>query len=497
MLEKDHTLSSLSQIEYKKQISLLREKLYNEQQLFRNKKASPLLLIIGGFDEADSIETANTITSCMNPRGLSTYDFEENNTAESERPEFWKYWQRLPAKGEIGIYLGAWYNRPLSELAYRKVDPATYERYLSRIRSLEKQLTEDGALIIKLWILISKGEQQNRLDMLKANPLTRSRVNEKEETQARHYDQFKTSSDQLLEKTNYSYAKWHVIESDNARPRMIKAAQTFQDLLHSHQDKKPLLKKKLLSIASQKNNSTHVINMTLDLGKKLEKNAYKKKLEKYRGRLHKLSIETIKKGISAVLVFEGVDAAGKGGAIRRLLVALDAHRYRVVPIAKPTEEEKRYHYLWRFWQHLPRKGMTTIFDRSWYGRVLVEKVEGFATTEEWNRAYSEINDFEEQLLENNTAVIKFLIQISKDEQLKRFRIRQNTPHKEWKITEEDWRNREKWEQYEEATEKMILQTSTDVAPWTIVEGNDKRFARIKVIKTVCRQLEQTINRVTI
>jgi polyphosphate:AMP phosphotransferase len=497
MVEKDYTLSSLSRIEYKKQISLLREKLYNEQQLFRNKKASPLLLIIGGFDGAGKHETANTITSWMDPRGLSTYDFEENNTAELERPEFWKYWQTLPAKGEIGIYLGAWYNRPLSDLAYRKVDPVTYKRYLSRIKSLEKQLTEDGALIIKLWISISKGEQQNRLHMLKTNPLTRWRITEAEETQAQHYDQFKISSDQLLEKTNYSYAKWHVIEGDNARPRMITAAQTFQDLLHSHQHKKPLLKKKLLSIASQKNNSAYATNMTLDLGKQLEKNAYKDKLEKYRGRLHKLSIETIKKGISAVLVFEGVDAAGKGGAIRRLLVALDAHRYRVVPIAKPTEEEKRYHYLWRFWQQVPTKGMITIFDRSWYGRVLVEKVEGFATTEEWNRAYSEINDFEEQLLENNTAVIKFWIQISKDEQLKRFRARQNTPHKEWKINEEDWRNREKWEQYEEAAEKMILQTSTDVAPWTIVEGNDKRFARIKVIKTVCNQLEQTINRVTI
>ena len=237
--------------------------------------------------------------------------------------------------------------------------------------------------------------------------------------------------------------------------------------------------------------------MALDLGIRLGKNRYKNKLEKYRGRLHKLSIETIKKRIGVVLVFEGVDAAGKGGAIRRLIVALDAHRYRVIPIAKPTEEEKRYHYLWRFWQHVPTKGMTTIFDRSWYGRVLVERVEGFATTEEWNRAYSEINDFEEQLIENNTTVIKFWIQISKDEQLKRFRARQNTPHKEWKITEEDWRNREKWEQYEEAAEKMILQTSTDIAPWTIVDGNDKRFARVKVIKTVCHQLEQTINRVTI
>ncbi|MEE3234981.1 MAG: polyphosphate:AMP phosphotransferase [Candidatus Latescibacterota bacterium] len=484
-------LPSLSRTEYKKQISLLRDKLYNEQRQFRKKKTSPLLLVIGGAGKHD---TANTITSWMDPRGLSTYEFAENNAAELERPEFWRYWQTLPAKGEIGIYLGAWYNRPLSDQAYQRSDSVTYERYLSRIKTLEKQLTEDGALIIKLWISISKSEQEKRLHMLKENPLTRWRVTQTEEKQAQHYDQFKTSANQLLKKTSYPYAKWHEIKGDNTKHRMITAAQIFQDLLHSHQDKNSLLTKKLIPVAPKKNNNAYITNMKLDLEKHLEKNAYKNKLEKYRGRLHELSIESIKKGVSTVLVFEGVDAAGKGGAIRRLIVAFEAHRYRVVQIAKPTEEEKRYHYLWRFWQHVPTKGMTTIFDRSWYGRVLVERVEGFATTEEWNRAYSEINDFEKQLLENNTAVIKFWIQISKDEQLKRFRARQNTPHKEWKINEEDWRNREKWEQYEEAAEKMIGLTSTDFAPWTIVEGNDKRFARVKVIKTVCEQLEQTINR---
>jgi polyphosphate kinase 2 (PPK2 family) len=205
----------------------------------------------------------------------------------------------------------------------------------------------------------------------------------------------------------------------------------------------------------------------------------------------------IQKNLSAVIVFEGVDAAGKGGAIQRMLVAFDAPHYRVVPIAKPTENENRYHYLWRFWQHVPSKGMITIFDRSYYGRVLVERIEGFATTEEWNRAYSEINDFEEQLLESNTAVIKFWIQISKDEQLKRFRARQNNPHKNWKINKEDWRNREKWEQYEEAAEKMIDFTSTDSAPWTIVKGNDKRFARVKVIKTVCEKLGRILNQANV
>ena len=495
MLEKDSLTPLLSRTEYKKQISFLRNKLFDQQRQFREKKKSSLILIIGGCDEASKHDTVNTITDWMDPRGVAKYHFDENNQGEIKRPEFWKYWHTLPAKGEIGIYLGAWYNKPLIQQANKKVDSVTYDQYLSRIKLLEKQLTDDGALIIKLWISISKTEQEIRLLALKENPLTRWRVTKTEEDQATHYNQFKASSDQLLKKTSYPFAQWHLIEDNDAKHRMITAAQNLHNLLNSHITKDSPLSADPISITLPENDNAVITNrkkLKLDLGKYLEKSTYKNKLEKYRGRLHDLSSQTVKKGISTVLVFEGVDAAGKGGAIQRLIVALDAHRYRVVPIAKPTQDEKGYHYLWRFWQNVPSNGMTTIFDRSWYGRVLVERIEGFATTDEWRRAYSEINDFEEQLFENNTVVIKFWIQISKDEQLKRFRARENTPHKKWKINEEDWRNREKWEQYEEAVEDMIRLTNTNFAPWTMVEGNDKRFARVKVIKTVCDQLHTAL-----
>ena len=193
-----------------------------------------------------------------------------------------------------------------------------------------------------------------------------------------------------------------------------------------------------------------------------------------------------------VAVFEGWDAGGKGGAIRRLTRGLDARDYRVVPIAAPTEDERAHHYLWRFWRYLPRRGRITIFDRSWYGRVLVERVEGFAAEDEWRRAYSEINDFEAQLTDFGTVLLKFWLHITPDEQLRRFEERQGIGYKQWKITDEDWRNREKWALYESAVQDMVERTSTSAAPWTLVEGNSKRYARLKVLRTVCDALEAAL-----
>jgi polyphosphate kinase 2 (PPK2 family) len=228
------------------------------------------------------------------------------------------------------------------------------------------------------------------------------------------------------------------------------------------------------------------------MSQQIAKQDYKLLLEKYQGRLHQLTQQAHKKKLSTIFVFEGVDAAGKGGAIRRLIAALDAHSYKVIPVAAPTDEEIAYHYLWRFWRHLPRAGRVMLFDRSWYGRVLVERVEGFAHAAEWKRAYSEINDFEEQLIERGAVIIKYWIHIGTDEQLQRFKARENTPYKRWKITDEDWRNRKKWAQYEAAVDDMVTLTSTSFAPWTLVEGNDKRFARIKVLQTACERLQAAL-----
>ena len=231
-----------------------------------------------------------------------------------------------------------------------------------------------------------------------------------------------------------------------------------------------------------------VMDMTLSL----TKSEYKQQLQAYQARLNQLQRKALKKKLSTILVFEGPDAAGKGGAIRRVTAALDARHVQVLPIAAPTDEEQAHHYLWRFWRHLSRAGRMTIFDRSWYGRVLVERIEGFASEEEWRRAYAEINEFEEMLTDSGILLMKFWVHITKEEQLDRFKQRELIPHKQWKLTDEDWRNREKWEEYEQAINDIIERTSTRIAPWTLIEGNDKKHARIKVIKTLCERMEDAL-----
>jgi len=228
------------------------------------------------------------------------------------------------------------------------------------------------------------------------------------------------------------------------------------------------------------------------MSQKASTKTFDTKLEALQGRLNRLHRRAENRGLSTILVFEGADAAGKGGAIRRVTAALDARSYQVIPVAAPTDEERAHHYLWRFWRHLSRAGRVTIFDRSWYGRVLVERVEGFATEPEWRRAYSEINEFENELVESGIVLVKFWLQITLDEQLRRFKAREKIRHKRWKLTAEDWRNRDKWPDYEHAVNEMVERTSTRLAPWTLVEANDKSFARLKVLKAACDTIEAAL-----
>jgi polyphosphate kinase 2 (PPK2 family) len=230
----------------------------------------------------------------------------------------------------------------------------------------------------------------------------------------------------------------------------------------------------------------------LDLSQSMGDREYKVALSKYQGRLAELARDPRFKSRALVLAFEGADAAGKGGAIRRITTALDARQFQVIPVAAPTEEERAQPYLWRFWRQLPRYDHMTIFDRTWYGRVLVERVEGLCTPAEWQRAYSEINDFEHELVESGTIVVKFWLQVSQEEQLKRFQAREQIAFKRFKITEEDWRNREKWNAYQLAICDMVERTSTGEVPWTLVESNDKQFARVKILRTLCERLEAAL-----
>ena len=482
----------VSRSHFKEQVPILRTELLKVQQQLRREKRFQVIIVFGGVDGAGKSETANTLNEWMDPRGMATHAFGRPTEDERDRPEYWRYWLELPPKGDIGIYLSAWYSRPMLYRVYGRSDLAAYDRDLSRIAAFEKELVDDEALILKFWMHLGKKAQKKRLNDLEKDPLTRWRVTEREKENWKMYDQFEIASDRLVHKTNTAETAWHIVEGEDANYRTLTVAGIVRDALQRKlQNDKQYARVVVPFVAETGAQGPNVLT-NLDMHQRCAKKEYKVLLEKYQGRLNQLTLEARRQGLSTILVFEGADAAGKGGAIRRLVAALDAHSYKVIPIAAPTDEEKARHYLWRFWRHLPRAGRVTLFDRSWYWRVLVERIEGFASEAEWKRAYAEINDFEEQLVERGAVVLKYWIHISKEEQLQRFKARENTPYKSWKITDEDWRNREKWEEYEAAVNDMVTLTSTGIAPWTLVEGNDKRFARIKVLKTACERLQEAL-----
>ena len=447
----------------------------------------PTLIVLGGFAGAGTSAANNALRQWMDSRGIAVCTFEPPSAEERERPEYWRYWLSQPPKGTIGIYLNGWYDRPLRDLAHGRSNEEAFKRDIGRITAFENELVVDGALLIKLWIHSDKEARQQRIADLEQNPLTRWRVNADAREGLQYYDEFKRAADRLLQKTDNRGTRWQLVEGSDPHYTLA-VGRAVRDAICQHLAQK---KSRPKLINSDWPPAPNVL-APLDMEQRVSKKEYQTLLERYQGRLYRLTQQAHRKGVSTVLVFEGADAAGKGGIIQRLTDALDPSVYQIIQVAAPTEEEHAQHYLWRFWRPLPRAGRMVIFDRSWYGRVLVERVEGFADGAAWKRAYGEINDFEAQLTDHGIVVAKYWIHIDKDEQLRRFKSRQVTPHKRWKITDEDWRNREKWDEYEAAVDDMVARTHTTAAPWTLVEGNDKRFARLKVIETFCQQLEQAL-----
>ena len=357
----------------------------------------------------------------------------------------------------------------------------------------EKQLADNGALLLKFWFHLSKKRRKKRLKSLSKDPRLSWRVTEQDWKHFELYDEFAVVCEKAIRETSTGEAPWTLVEGADANYREATVGRHILEAIQrrSQRQERPPVEPQP-SPAAPESAAQPTILSAADLTKTLAKDAYAEQLGRHQGQLNLLSRKMQRRGVSAVLVFEGWDAAGKGGAIRRVTRALDARSYDIVPVAAPTEEELARHYLWRFWQHLPRAGRITIFDRSWYGRVLVERVEGLAREEEWKRAYREISEFESLLRGHGMAVVKFWLHISKDEQLKRFQAREQTPYKQFKITAEDYRNRERWSEYEQAVEEMIERTSTAEAPWVIVESNDKRHARIKVLKSCHEQIAAAV-----
>lgn len=479
----------------------LRLQLLEIQQNLRNAPY-PVIVLFAGVDGAGKTETVNLLNSWMDPRWTETHAYNAPSEEERERPPFWRYWRDLPRKGKIGFFLSAWYSRPLLTRVYGEIDDAQFDQELERIKIFEKILSDDGAIIIKFWMHLGKKQQKRRLKGLEKDPLQSWRVTPRDWKHFKMYDCFASTAERMLMKTSVGEAPWTIVEGEDSHYREVKVAQTLRDTIKQRlieaenrtQARKVTHKKKTKNESLQfEAIEERTILQSLDLSQTVEdKKSYRRILKEEQGRIASLFRRARHEGRSAILLFEGWDAAGKGGAIRRLTSALDARDYSVIPIAAPTDEESAQHYLWRFWRHLGRAGRATIFDRTWYGRVLVERIEGFATDKEWMRAYSEINHFEERLVDHGFILLKFWLHISKEEQLARFEAREKTPFKRWKLTDEDWRNREKWDHYEAAVNEMVARTSTHLAPWTLVEANDKRFARIKVLKTFADALEDAL-----
>ena len=408
------------------------------------------------------------------------------------RPSFWRFWRTLPARGNIGILFGSWYTRPIVKKVFGEIDAAEFERQLKNICEFERMLADDGVIIIKLWFHMSKHVAAKKLEKE-----AKSRQSAPETKKfLKQYDAFLPVSEQALRDTEQSNLPWHIIEASDEKYRDATAATIVLDTLLLHLDKDQNTTQEIaLEIDDSHlvpDQPTILDHVNLDLS--LSKKSYDAKLKHAQNELNQLSWEARKQKKSVVAVFEGWDAGGKGSAIRRVTQSIDARLYKVISTAAPTDEEAAHHYLWRFWRQIPLAGYVTIYDRSWYGRVLVERVEKFARNEEWKRSYAEINHFEEQLHEHGIIICKFWIHISPEEQLRRFEERANIAWKQHKITDEDWRNRERWDDYKVAIDDMVAHTSTHYAPWTLVPGNDKKYARIHILETLSNALKNNLDK---
>jgi polyphosphate:AMP phosphotransferase len=491
MFESAELGNKISKVTYAQAVPELREALLQAQIDLGRSSKFQVIILIGGVDGAGKSETVKILSEWMDPRFIETNAMGLPTEEELAHPPMWRFWRALPPKGKIGIFFGSWYTAPIVSRVHGVIKGPALDQAMDRVIRFEKMLVDEGALILKFWLHLSKDTQKKRLQNFEKNPETRWRATEIEWAHFKLYDRFRKVSERALHHTNTEEAPWIIVEGTDPRYRYFTIGQTILSSLRQRLDTgTPNEALKTAPVLPSVTNN--FLFKSLNFSQKMTKEEYEGKIEKYQRKLNLLVRSPKFRKKPAILVFEGADAAGKGGGIRRVTGALDPRIYRVTPIAAPTQEEKAHPYLWRFWKHMPRNGYFTIFDRSWYGRVLVERVEGFCSEADWKRAYGEINDFEEQLAQSGGLIIKFWLSITKDEQLKRFKEREVTGFKHFKITEEDWRNRRKWNKYELAVGEMIDRTGTDIAPWTVVEANNKYYARVKIIKEICRRLEAAI-----
>ena len=480
---------------YESELPALREALLDAQDELVRKRGFQVVIIISGVDGGGRRESVHLLNEWLDPRHIETHGMGEPTDEEHDRPPMWRFWRVLPPRGKIGIFQGSWYSLPILDRVYGKSRNVDMEEAMEGNVRFEKMLSDEGALILKFWFHLSKPFQKSRLKSLEKDANTRWRVTKRDWEHFGLYDKFRKTSAEALRLTSSAQAPWYIIEGSDERYRGLMLGKIVLEALRLRLSSEHGPSHSIPSLPRlPRVDNLHILK-SLDLNQKLARTEYEKKLEAYQGRLNVLTRDPRFGSISVVAAFEGNDAAGKGGSIRRITSALDARMVQVIPTAAPSDEEKAQPYLWRFWRQIPRRGRLAIFDRSWYGRVLVERVEGYCSEYDWLRAYNEINEFEAQLAHHGIVVLKFWLSISADEQLKRFQVREQTGFKHYKITDDDWRNRERWTDYERAVCDMVDRTSSDLVPWTLVPANDKYHARIQVIKTLCEGIEAGLKRV--
>jgi polyphosphate:AMP phosphotransferase len=483
----------LTKLEYEHELPTLQDRLLDAQFELRKADARAVAVIVTGIPAAGRSEVVNELLEWLDPKFVAVYGFREPNAAERERPPLWRYWRVMPRKGRMVILHTGWYYDFLQDSLARPGRAADdVKREVERIRRLEHMLVGDGVVVVKLHLHVGPELQERRLRRLSRNKTTHWRVTDEDRWLARHYERVERVLEHCLEVTEQPCAPWHVIDGTDRQHRALEVGKIVLAGLEGRIGRgrsKPALP----ASAALRRRAARIRLPTTHPGPAVVEEEYDRQLEKLQGRLALLSRRKRFAGRSVVCVFEGMDAAGKGGAIRRITTALDARQYRVVPISAPTPEELARPYLWRFWFQLPPRGNYTIFDRSWYGRVLVERVRGFAARPDWQRAYEEINEFERQLAEHGVIVAKFWMSVSVAEQLARFRERDRNVLKRFKVDPEDWTNRKHWKAYDVAVRDMLALTNTSHAPWTIVPADDKRFARLAVLERLCERVEAALD----
>ncbi len=475
--------------ELKRRLNAAREKLALQQMQLKEKKL-PVLVLVEGWGAAGKGTALSAVIQNIDPRFFKVFSMNDPTPEEKRKPFLTRFFEKIPEAGKFTFLDSGWMDEIVKARLHGEMDDKLYAQRVDSVKRFERTLTDNGYLVVKYFFHITEKEQKKRIESLLSSKDTAWRVSARDQWQNKHYKKCLETFDRYLDDTNIPAAPWYIIDSRYKKFVELQVLETLcagiDTALQNESLSVPLLQnnfplKKMPKLAA------------VNLKKTISDADYKEQLKKLQARLSDLHNRLYRKRVPVIIVYEGQDAAGKGGNIKRLTGALDPRGYEVHPIASPEPKEKARHYLWRFWTRLPKDGHIAIFDRSWYGRVMVERLEGFCSENDWQRAYYEMNEFEQELANWGAVIIKFWVQIDKDTQLQRFTDRQNTPSKQWKITDEDWRNREKWDQYEQAVDEMLQKTSTTYAPWHILESVDKKYARIKALKIVVEALEKALD----